>query len=422
MNRGRPRGPAPSERQDDMTIRRHPVIHQPNRFLDRARPYGAEDRAILSEEGLRAAKAEISAWPGYAPTPLVALPGLARALGLGAVHYKDESRRFALMSFKALGGAYAVSVLLKRRIAEAAGREATTAELVAGDFADVVRNVTVATATDGNHGRSVAWGARMFGCRCIIYLHAHVSETREREIASFGPEIRRVPGSYDDSVRQCADDARANGWQLVADTSLNGTREVPSLVMQGYTLLTDEIMAEATRPTHVLVPGAVGGLAAGIVAPYWEREGAARPRIVVVEPTRADCITRSLAAGRPTAVPGEVDTFMACLAAGEVSPVAWDILGPALDDAITIPDAAAMDAMRLLAEGVDGDPPLVSGESGAATTAGLIAAASDPAVAAALGLGPDARVVLIGSEGATDADTYARVVGETAEAVAAKAA
>lgn len=398
----------------------HPVRHQPNPFLDRARPYGEAERRILSEERLAAALAEISAWPGYRPTPLVTLPGLAAALGLSEVRYKDEGARFSLQSFKALGGAYAVLTILKREVAAATGAVPDTAALADGRHAALTRRVTVATATDGNHGRSVAWGAQMFGCGCIIYLHAHVSDTREREIASYGAQIRRVPGNYDDSVRQCAADAARSGWHLVADTSANGGAEIPSVVMQGYTVLVDEIMSTDVEPTHVLVPGAVGGLAAAVLATYWERQGATRPRIVVVEPMKADCIARSLAAGRPTAVPGDIETFMACLAAGEVSPVAWDILGPALDDVLTIPDEAAMDAMRLLAAGLDGDPPLVSGESGAATTAGLVAAARDPAAREAIGLGADSRVVLIGSEGATDRETYDRVVGGGAGRVPAE--
>jgi diaminopropionate ammonia-lyase len=378
----------------------------------------------MSLEGFAAAKAEIAGWPGYRPTPLIEMPGLARRLELGAILYKDEGKRFGLKSFKALGGAYAVLCLLKERLAANGVANAKAADLVARQHVDLIADVTVATATDGNHGRSVAWGAQMFGCRCIIYLHEHVSEAREQEIARYGAEIRRVSGSYDDSVRQCAADASENGWLLVADTSSGGNARVPSMVMQGYTLLVDEMMADlaAEPPTHVFVPGAVGGLAAAVVAQLWESLGDRRPRIVVVEPTRADCISRSLAAGQPTAIHGDVNSFMACLAAGEVSPVAWDILGPALDDALAIPDEAAVAAMRLLAEGLDGDPSIVSGESGCAATAGLIAAALDPAVREALDLGPTSRVVTIGSEGATDEETYRRVVGESAETVTRRAA
>lgn len=402
-----------------MTIERFPVRWQENRRLDRSRPYGAVERAVLSQAALARARTEITSWPGYASTPLVALPGLAKRLDLGTILYKDEGKRFSLKSFKALGGAYAVLSLLEEHLARNGIAGATATDLLAHRHADIVRDVTVVSATDGNHGRSVAWGAQIFGCRCIVYLHEHVSSTREKAIARHGPEIRRVSGGYDDSVRRCAADAKANGWVLVADTSLGGDERVPSIVMQGYALLVEEFMSSlgARRPTHVFVPGAVGGLAAAVVAQLWETLGPSRPRVVVVEPTRADCISRSLAAGRPTAVPGDVNTFMACLAAGEVSPVAWTILGPALDDSTAIPDEAAIAAMRLLAEGVDGDPPLVSGESGCAATAGLIAAALDPAVRAALDLGPASRVVTLGTEGATDAETYTRVVGRSPDAV-----
>jgi diaminopropionate ammonia-lyase len=408
-----------------MQLTRFPAHHVRNPCLDRARPYGPQERAVLNQEAFRRAKAEIASWPGYAPTPLVALPGLAARLNLGAIAYKDEGRRFGLKSFKALGGAYAVLCLLQEHLARRHGvAGASAADLVAGRCRDLVRDVTVATATDGNHGRSVAWGAEMFGCRCIIYLHEHVSLAREAEIARLGAEIRRVPGSYDDSVRLCAEDARANGWLLVADTSVGGEARVPAMVMQGYTLLVDEMMAapEGAGATHVFVPGAVGGLAAAVVGPLWETMGPARPRIVVVEPMRADCISRSLARGELTAVPGDVNTFMACLAAGEVSPAAWTVLRCGLDDAVAIPDEAAKEAMRLLAEGLDGDPPLVSGESGCAATAGLIAAALDPSLRAALGLGPASRVVAIGSEGATDEETYRRVVGRPASEIERRAA
>ena len=399
-----------------MPLRRFPVRHQPNDRLERDAAYGPQERAILNHDAFLAAKGEITGWPGYAPTPLVPLPGLARQLAIGDLRYKDEGQRFGLKSFKALGGAYAVLTLLRERVAAAGGPMPLAADLLAGSHRDIVGQVTVATATDGNHGRSVAWGAQMFGCKCVIYLHEHVSQAREAEIARFGAEICRLPGGYDESVRRCAEDAEANGWLLVADTSLGGDARVPAMVMQGYTLIVGEMAAQMEAPiSHLFVPGAVGGLAAALVAQLWETLGPERPRVVVVEPTRADCISRSIAAGRLTPAEGSVDTFMACLAAAEVSPAAWTILAHGLDDTLAIPDEAAMETMRLLADGVDGDPSLVSGESGCAATAGLIAAASDEAVRAALGLGEASRVVVIGSEGDTDAENYRRVVGRPAE-------
>ena len=394
----------------------------PNRLLDRAAPYSPRQAAILNQEANAAAWREIRAWPGYAATPLVELPGLARKSNIAQLLYKDESRRFALMSFKALGGAYAVQRILSLRLVECGVAAASSELLISGRWREITGAVTVAAATDGNHGRSVAWGAQMFHCRCIIYLHENVSRKREDEIARYGAEIRRVAGGYDRSVHQCADDARREGWALVADTSANGDPFAPSLVMQGYTLLAQEL-SEQTRSlgvTHIFAPAAVGGLAAALVGSYWERDGAARPAIVAVQPSIADALARSVEAGTQTPAPGEPDTFMACLAAAEVSPAAWEVLETGLDGVVTIPDDAARETMRLLARGEDGNPALVSGESGCAATAGFLAAAGDPAIAAAVGLNRDSVVAVIGSEGATDAEIYRQTVGMTPEAVGAK--
>lgn len=397
----------------------YPARHVTNPLARRA-PYGERERAVLNRAAGVVAAAEITSWPGYAPTPLVPLPGLAARLGLGAILYKDEGRRFGLRSFKALGGAYAVLRILQAALARD-GIAASAADLVAGRHRDRVAGITVATATDGNHGRSVAWGAGLFGCRSVVYIHEGVSREREEAIAAYGAEMRRVPGGYDDSVRAVARDAAANGWSLVADTSAEGGRDVPMLVMQGYTLIAEEVLAaEAGAPplTHVFVQAGVGGLAAALAAHFWETLGPARPRLVVVEPILADCVFRTVEAGRPVVLEGSTDTFMACLAAGEVSPVAWEVLEGGLDDVLALPDEAAMDAMRLLAAGTDGDPPIVAGESGAAAAAGLVAAGLDPDLKARLGLDAASRVLVIGSEGATDPATYERVVGRPAEAVA----
>lgn len=409
-----------------MSLARFPARHVHNRNAAPHRPYGKAERRIVGLAQFREAEAEIRSWPGYGPTPLVALPGLAAALQLGSIHYKDEGQRFGLKSFKALGGAYAVLRVLQRHLSLRHGLAGVkAAALAAGKHRAQCQEVTVACATDGNHGRSVAWGAQMFGCRCVIHLHAHVSQGREDEIAYYGPKIVRVDGSYDDAVRQCAVDAGSSGWVLIADTSAGGgDASVPAMVMQGYTVMAQEILEQLQgRPlTHLFIQGGVGGLAAAVAAHLWESLGDRRPRIVVVEPQKADCIYRSIAAGKPTPVPGDINTFMACLAAGEVSPAAWPLLRAAVDDVIALPDEAAAEAMRLLARGHGGDRPVVAGESGAAATAGLIAAALDASLARALGLDRSSAVVAIGSEGATDRDSYSRVVGETPDAVARRAA
>ncbi|RDD62788.1 diaminopropionate ammonia-lyase [Ferruginivarius sediminum] len=377
--------------------------------------YGERQRAVLSAEGCRAARAEISTWPGYAPTPLVDLPGLAKALGLGRVRYKDESRRFELNSFKALGGAYAVMRLLIGEIERRKGISGVTSkDLLARTHADVTGDITVTCATDGNHGRSVAWGARNFGCNCTIFIHATVSEGRKQAIERYGARVERVAGNYDDSIKHAARAAAENGWFVVSDTSYEGYMDVPRDVMQGYTVMADEIVdqLEGDGPSHLFVQGGVGGFPAAVISQFWETWGTDRPRAVVVEPDKAACIFESMRQGHPTAVAGDLDTVMAGLACGEVSLLAWEILDQGADDVMEVSDAGVPACMRLLARGADGDPPLVAGESAVAGLLGLIAAMRDPDVAGQLGLGPESDVLLIGSEGDTDPELYREIVGQ----------
>lgn len=379
--------------------------------------YGPALEAILDRAGHEAAFAEIRTWPGYAPTPLRDLDKLATGLGLGHLWYKDEAHRFHLESFKALGGAYAVLLTLQDEIRRrGGGGELSSQALRRGDHAAIVADITVTSATDGNHGRSVAWGAEMFGCPCVIYIHEGVSQGREAAIARFGAEVRRVPGTYDDSVRQAARDASTNGWHVVSDTSYEGYDEVPRQVMQGYTVMAAEAAAQLpadTVPSHVFIQGGVGGLAAAVTAQFWQRWGAARPRIVIVEPARADCLYQSALAGRPAQATGDLETVMAGLSCGEISTVVWPILAQGVAAFMTIPDEAAIAAMRRLAD----EEAVVGGESGVAGLAGLIAAAGDADSAGALGLDATSRVLVVGSEGATDPDLYEQIVGRSPEDV-----
>jgi diaminopropionate ammonia-lyase len=385
--------------------------------------YPRAARAIVNLAGWEAARAEIAGWPGYAPTPLVSLSGLARGLGLDRVWYKDEGGRFGLGSFKALGGAYAVYRLLADEIERRTYARPSAAALLAGAHRELASKLTVTTATDGNHGRSVAWGAKLFGCRSVIYIHATVSEGRRAAIAAFGAEVVRIAGNYDESVRQAAADAAAKGWHVVSDTSYGDYRQVPCDVMHGYTVLAGETadQLDADRPTHVFLQGGVGGLAAAVAGHLWERWGE-RPRIVAVEPFRADCLYQSAKAGRPTPSTGDLETVMAGLAAGEVSLVAWDVLAPAVDHFLVIDDDFAVEAMRRLAQPAGGDTAVVGGEAGVGGLAGLIAVAADPLARSTLGLRADSRVLLIGSEGDTDPATYVRLVGETGDQVRARVA
>jgi diaminopropionate ammonia-lyase len=387
-------------------------------------PYPVALEPILSADAFAAARAEIAGWPGYAPTPLHDLPGLARAIGVGALWYKDEGGRFGLGSFKALGGAYAVYRWLADKIAAKTGARPVSAELLAGRHGDLAKTLTVATATDGNHGRSVAWGASLFGCRCIVYIHATVSEGRKTAIEKYGAEVRRIDGDYDDSVRICAEESEKNGWQVISDTSYQGYRDIPKLVMQGYGVMVDETLDALERrggaaPTHLFIQAGVGGLPAAVIARLWQRLEDARPYVVIVEPDLADCVYQTALAGRLARASGNLDTLMAGLAAGEVSPLAWAVMKPGANAFMTLPDDAAVHAMQTLATGIDGDPKIVGGEAGVGGLAGLLASAADPIVREALGLRSDSRILLFGSEGDTDPALYEKLVGRSGDAIRA---
>jgi diaminopropionate ammonia-lyase len=364
--------------------------------------HGVPGIVTLPSAGFRRAKAEITGWDGYAPTPLLDLPLP------GTIRLKDESGRFGLGSFKALGGAYAVLNLLAGEPARrGVAPFASSADLSGGRYAAVTRAVTISSATDGNHGRAVAWAAARFHCRCVIYLHATVSPGREAAIAAFGAEIRRVPGTYDDAVRACARDAETEGWFVVSDTSWPGYTEIPRDIMQGYRLMADEAADQWTGPppTHVFIQGGVGGAAAAVAVQTRARWSAMPPALVVVEPDRAACLLASARAGRMTAVGGGLETIMAGLACGEPSLLAWQELERAATAFMAIPDAAAIDTMRFLAaQGI------VAGESGVAGVAALRLALANRDAVAALGLGPDSRVLAFSTEGATDAALYVALI------------
>jgi len=392
-------------------------VHCNPRAAPSAEAYGSARAAILNRAGFGAAEREIGSWPGHAETPLHRLPGLAAQLRVAALHYKDEGTRFGLRSFKALGGAYAVFRLLQRTIeARNGGRPVDSRQLIEDTWRSVSRTVTVICATDGNHGRSVAWGARLFGCRCVIYVHASVSKARCAAIAQYGAEVIRVPGNYDESVRHAANEARNHGWTVVSDTTYDGYREIPVDVMHGYGVMSREIVRAMADepPTHVFVQAGVGALAASVCAAFWLAWEARRPRLVIVEPTQADCHFQSGLAGHPVVVKGDLNTMMAGLACGEVSPLAWEIVDAGASTYVVVDDRFALDAMRALASPAPGDPAIVAGETGASGLAALLAADGHEEIRRALDLGAQSRVLLIGSEGATDPELYRRIVTNAA--------
>ncbi|MFJ2992339.1 diaminopropionate ammonia-lyase [Pandoraea sp. NPDC087047] len=390
-------------------------------------PYPADLQDIMSIARAQESREWLAHWDGLTPgsTPLRSLPDLAASLGVRSVLVKDEARRSALGSFKALGAPIALVRLLLRQFE---GRGFTAKSLLKGEDRDALTGFTTISATDGNHGRALAAAAQRIGCRCVIVLHAHVSDEREQAIAAYGAEIVRIAGNYDDSVEEAAALAARHGWHVVSDTSYDGYEVIPRDVMQGYGTVAAEVTetlavqnggaSQAASPiTHVFLQGGVGGLAAGIVSYLWERWGAQRPAFVVVEPEQADCLYQSAIAGKAASASGSVDSVMAGLACGETSPLAWRFLQPSVDAFMTVTDAQAVQAMQRLAHGSDSDVPFVAGESGVAGLAGLMRAAATPAMASALGLTPDSRVLLISTEGATAPSVYAELVGESATSV-----
>ena len=366
---------------------------------------------VLTAADFAAAAAEIAGWEGYAPTPLLELDALAGALDLAKVLYKHEGPRFGLGSFKALGGAYAALRVLQREVSRALGRPVAPADVREGRHAELVSRITLVAATDGNHGRALAWGCRRFGAPCRIYIHAEVSEARAEAMRALGAEVVRIDGNYDDSVALAREEAEANGWFAVSDTSWPGYTEVPRDVMAGYGVMAREVCGVLDRPpTHAFLQAGVGGLAAAVAAGLRQHWGGESPRIVVVEPELAACLFASARAGDRTDIRIEEETLMAGLSCGEPSGLAWEVLAEEAGDFLTVPESFVGPAMRLLARPLGGDPEIEAGESAVAGLAALVAAARNGAMRGALGLDADSRVLLVGSEGATDPASYAALV------------
>lgn len=380
--------------------------------------------AIVDASAAEAVERHLTGRPDHAPTQLVALPGLASELGIGALHVKDESARLGLGSFKALGGSWTVARLVAEAAAERLGQKLDVSAIDVPEVREIAASMTFACATDGNHGRSVAAAARKVGARAVVFVHEGVSRERIAAIERFGATVHVVPGTYDDAVAEAARRSAAEGWTLLSDTSETDDPDearVPGLVMQGYTALVREALRELPEPpTHVFVQAGVGGLAAAVAGHLFETLGDRRPRVVVVEPARAACVLACAQAGRPIAVPSGEPTVMAMLECYRASGAAWSILAHAADAFMTVEDDDAVAAMRRLARPVAGDPAIVAGESGAAGLAGLLRAAGEPAahrpadeppLRDALCLDGAARVLVINTEGATDPGRYRELVG-----------
>lgn len=358
----------------------------------------------------------------YCPTPLVALPGLAGQLGLKSVCVKDESKRFGLNAFKVLGGSYAVARCLAERL-NLPEQELAKSQLHNTAASTAADNITFISTTDGNHGRGLAWTARELGYPCIIYMPKGSELARRNNILALGAQCTITDRNYDDTVRMSWNMAQEKGYVMVQDTAWEGYEQIPAWIMQGYLTLAAEILEQmqtaSIRPTHCFLQAGVGSFAAAVAAFLVAVMGSDAPRIIIVEPHAANCFYQSALAGdgKAHAVGGSLQTLMAGLACGEPSTLAWSILKDYTTAFMSCPDYMAANGMRMLAAPVQGDQPIVSGESGAAGAGALHWLMCHPAAAdqrETLGLNAEASVLLISTEGDTVPHIYRSIVWQGA--------
>lgn len=385
------------------------VLHSEN--FDRSSAKCVKDLEALSCGKEQEALSYLAHCPIHQRTALVELPNLASQLGVAALYIKDESTRLGLGSFKSLGGAYVVIRLIHAEANARLGRDVPIAELLSQPVKGIAATMTFVCATDGNHGRSLAAGARLMGATSHIFVHEGVSKARVDAIRNVGAVIRTISGTYDDAVEAARDAAVLNGWSLVSDTSWPGYEEIPRRVMQGYLVIAAECWTQmAQQPTHIFLQAGVGGFAAAIAAHAVTRWPDNPPRIIIVEPSRAACLMASAKAGHPVTVAHEGATIMGMLECFAPSLVAFNILKSCAHAFMTIDDDDAVSAMRQLAHPTETDRPITAGESGAAGMAALLALAKQPEHWSRLGLGAASRVLIFNTEGATDPDSYRNIV------------
>ncbi|AZS49890.1 diaminopropionate ammonia-lyase [Entomomonas moraniae] len=390
------------------------------KFNPRKKPYGkGTDLSLLNDQAAKVVKGFHSKFPAYAITPLVSLPNLSKYLGIGSLHVKDESKRFKLNAFKVLGGAYAIGQYLANKL----NREINTlsfAELASPEVKAQLGDITFVTATDGNHGRGVAWAAEQLGQKAVVFMPKGSSLVRAQNIRNHGAECTITELNYDDSVRLAYKNAQEKNWVMVQDTAWDGYEDIPTWIMQGYMTLAVEAMlqleqAKAPLPTHVFLQAGVGSFAGAALGYIVEKMKEKSPTIVIMEPNQADCLYKSALAddGNPHNVTGAMQTLMAGLACGEPNTISWPIIRDNTDCFISTPDYFAADGMRILAAPLRGDSAIVSGESGAIGTGLLYHIMKEPkyqGLKEQLKLDQTAHVLLVSTEGNTSPDIYEDVV------------
>ncbi|MGD8242582.1 MAG: diaminopropionate ammonia-lyase, partial [Desulfobacterales bacterium] len=356
--------------------------------------------------------------PDYRPTDLVRLTGLARSWGLADIWVKDESQRFGLKAFKVLGGSYAVA----RRVCARLGVALETIDyhdLTGEELRRRLGRITLATATDGNHGRGVAWTAEQLMQPAIVFMPKGSARARVEAIRAHGATVEVTDRNYDDTVRLAWQQAQTNGWEVIQDTAREGYTEIPRWIMQGYLTLgleaVEQMAAAGRRPTHVMLQAGVGAFAGALMGFLVNVYRHNPPRFIVVEPKRAACILASAAAGdgRPHTVGGDLNTIMAGLACGEPNPATWDILRDFTSGYVSCGDFVAANGMRILAHPLPGDVAVEAGESGAVGIGLLDLLVNAPALAGLkreLAIGPDTTLLCFNTEGATDPANYRKIL------------
>lgn len=358
-------------------------------------------------------------FPMYAPTPLAKLPATAACLGLGEMYVKDESYRFGLNAFKVLGGSYAIGHYL----AEKLGKEISEVDyqtLISDEVKQQLGELTFVTATDGNHGRGVAWAARQFGQKAVVYMPKGSAAERLANIQAEGAEASITELNYDDAVRLANRQAEEKGWVMVQDTAWEGYEDIPEWIMQGYGTMGYEAFCQLPeKPTHIFLQAGVGSMAGAVTGFFAGVYGKERPVITIVEPNKADCIFRTAQAsdGKLHFVTGDMDTIMAGLACGEPCSIGWKVLKDYADNFISCPDYMAAQGMRILGNPAAGDDRVIAGESGASAFGCVSEILRNPEYAGIkekLGLNEHSRILFFNTEGDTDQENYRSIVWDGA--------
>ena len=374
-----------------------------------------EDISFFNVEEAEKARKFHNTFSMYQETPLVSLQSLAEKLQVKSIYLKDESKRFGLNAFKVLGASYAIANEIGRRIGKEI-IELSAESILSKETKEKIGDITFVTATDGNHGRGVAWTANKLGQKAVVYMPKGSAWERLENIRAEGAEAEITDMNYDDAVRLAQKMAEEKGWIVVQDTAWEGYEDIPRWIMQGYTTMGHEIMEQIPeKPTHIFLQAGVGSMAGAMTGFFSNLYKEDKPIIVIVEPAKADCLFQTAKAddGKLHTVTGDMDTIMAGLACGEPCTIGWDVLKGYADAFIRCPEYAAADGMRILASPVKGDTAVTAGESGAAAFGCMANILMDADLAEwkkLLKLDGNAKILCISTEGDTDQKNYQDVV------------